>query len=132
MFKGCICHLTCIVLKCIYMAMSFSIKSNFPIPIIRSFHLCRKTLRILKYCITFNVINSCFCIFYTDLTIWILHLHPPHMCVCPQSGPEILMLYGLVHFYVQWYWCEMSLLIFVELFTITVYISLSDSCIITW
>ena len=67
MLKGCICHLTCIVLKRIYMAMSFSIKSNFPIPIIRSFHLCRKTLRILKYSITFNVINSCFLYFLHGL-----------------------------------------------------------------
>jgi hypothetical protein len=56
MLKGCICHLTCIVLKSIYMAMSFSIKYNFPIPLIRSFHLCRMTLRILKYCFTFNLI----------------------------------------------------------------------------
>ena len=56
MFKGCICHLTCIVLKSIYMAMSFSIKSNFPIPLIRSFHLCGMTLIILIYSITFNLI----------------------------------------------------------------------------
>jgi hypothetical protein len=33
MFTGCICHLTYIVLKSIYMAMPFSIKSNFPIPL---------------------------------------------------------------------------------------------------
>jgi hypothetical protein len=104
---------------------------------IRVMHHYFMTLRILKYSITFNLIiewfiNSCFCIFYTDLTIWILHLHPPHMCVCPKSGPGFIISYGLVLFCVQWYWCEMSSLIFVELFTITVYISLSESRIINW
>jgi hypothetical protein len=38
----------------------------------------------------------------------------PHMCVCPKSGLGFIMSYGLVLFYVQWYWCEMSSLIFVE------------------
>ena len=129
-------------------------------------------------------------IFYTDLTIWIVHLRWPHMCVYPLatyvclstrhicvlahsphmgvyplatyvclSTPHIWVSIHSLHMCVYllatyvcmyqvrnwnsnviWFgsflcsmiWCEMSSLKFVELFTITVYISLTESCIINW
>jgi hypothetical protein len=147
-----------------------SLWSYSPLSILYQFDV---KLTSLCFSMCLFVLNRTIVIFYTDLTIRIVHLRWPHMCVyplatyvclstrhicvcplptygclstryiyvsvrsphmcaCTKSGPGFLMSYGLVLFYVQWYWCELSLLKFVELFPITVYISLSESCIINW
>ena len=79
-------------------------------------------------CVSVNSPHMCVCPLPTYgclSTRYICVCRSPQMCACTKSGSVFLMSYGLVLFYVQWYWCEMSSLIFVELLTITVYISLS-------